>query len=635
MARLVAYFLAIALITISLVGYVAYAGARNALEAAVLRRLSAVATLQEGELRRWVDHHTSDVQLLAGSPEIRRLATRAIASDSIATDDLRRYLLEALGLEIDIEEVMVLAELGGRVVVSTERSHEGEYRARDRFFVLGRHQTHVATVYPSTLTYRPTLTISTPLESMAGDTIGVLAAHLNLARIDRIITGETGVALSGETYLVDRYNAMVSSERFGAERFPRGVHTAGIDAAVAGEDGAGLYDNYAGVSVLGAYRWIEDLDIALLVEVPRAEAFAPAGRIAKQILLGGLPIVAMLALGMFLLARQIAAPILAVTDAAVQVSRGDLGASAPVVTRDETGVLAQTFNQMTARLRQLYDDLKREIVARTKAEAEVRELNLGLERRVRERTAELNATNAELQSFAYTVSHDLRSPLRAIHGFSQALVEDFGERLDDDARRYVERIQESTTRMGDLIDALLALSRVTRHRMQFEEVDLTEQANAIASELRAETPERRVIFRAAEGLTAWGDPRLVRLVLENLLSNAWKFTGRSEQACVQFEAVRNDGDGLAYCVRDNGVGFSMEYAGQLFGPFQRLHRQDEFDGTGIGLATVHRIIQRHHGEVWCEAEEGKGATFYFTLGAQPSPGTGAGASPGATGTHRP
>jgi light-regulated signal transduction histidine kinase (bacteriophytochrome) len=220
--------------------------------------------------------------------------------------------------------------------------------------------------------------------------------------------------------------------------------------------------------------------------------------------------------------------------------------------------------------------------------------------------------NRELEAFSYSVSHDLRAPLRAIDGFSQALVEDCGEQLDDSARDYLRRIRAATKRMADLIDDLLDLSRVTRREMRREPVDLSALASAIGSQLQRSEPARRVDLVVRPGLVARGDPHLLRLLLENLLGNAWKFTGGRAEARVEFGATEAHG-GVAYFVRDDGVGFDMAYADKLFGAFQRLHAADEFPGTGIGLATVQRIVHRHGGRVWAESVVGGGATFYFSL----------------------
>ncbi len=235
-----------------------------------------------------------------------------------------------------------------------------------------------------------------------------------------------------------------------------------------------------------------------------------------------------------------------------------------------------------------------------------------LEERVRERTAELQAANKELESFSYSVSHDLRAPLRAIDGFSQALFEDYYEKLDVQGKGYIDRIRAACGRMAQLIDDLLSLSRVTRAEIRREEVDLSAMAHSIAEELRRTEPEREVEFAISPGLLARGDARLLHVVLQNLLSNAWKFTRKKAQARIELGVTEDNGRPV-YFVRDNGAGFDMAYADKLFGAFQRLHSAREFEGTGIGLATVQRIIHRHGGRVWAEAAVGKGATFYFTL----------------------
>ena len=234
------------------------------------------------------------------------------------------------------------------------------------------------------------------------------------------------------------------------------------------------------------------------------------------------------------------------------------------------------------------------------------------EQEILRRSLELEAANKELEAFSYSVSHDLRAPLRGIEGFSQALQEDYEPQLDSTAKDYLKRIRSATHRMGELIDDLLNLSRVTRAEMYRERIDLSKLANEIAQELRSHEPTRSVALKIAKGLEAEGDGRLVRVALQNLIGNAWKFTSKRAEAEIEFGQKNSNGD-RTYFVRDNGAGFNQSYATRLFGAFQRLHAANEFPGTGIGLATVQRIINRHGGTVWAEGSVNSGATIYFTL----------------------
>jgi PAS domain S-box-containing protein len=237
-----------------------------------------------------------------------------------------------------------------------------------------------------------------------------------------------------------------------------------------------------------------------------------------------------------------------------------------------------------------------------------------LEELVSNRTRELEAANQELEAFAYSVSHDLRAPLRAIDGFSHALEEDCAEAIDDSGRDYLRRVRAASQRMGELIDDILQLSRVTRGEFLCTDVDLSELAAATVERLQEAEPERRVDVRIAPDMRVRGDNTLLGVVLDNLIGNAWKYTGGKDHACIEI-GVSKQNKGPVYFVKDNGAGFDMDYADKLFGIFQRLHKADEFEGTGIGLATVQRIVHRHKGRIWAEAELDRGATFFFTLGS--------------------
>ncbi|SNB46318.1 ATP-binding protein [Geobacter sp. DSM 9736] len=248
---------------------------------------------------------------------------------------------------------------------------------------------------------------------------------------------------------------------------------------------------------------------------------------------------------------------------------------------------------------------------RMRSEAANRETTEALEslRKAKEAT---DAANKELEAFSYSVSHDLRTPLQSIDGFSLALLEDYGDYLDDRGKDYLRRVRNATQRMAQLIDDLLKLSRLTRSELNPVTVDLSALAARVATELQAGQPDRNITFRIREGLTVTGDADLLKVLFDNLIGNAWKFTSKKEEAVIEFGTADVGGE-ETFFVRDNGTGFDMAYADKLFAPFQRLHLEKDFPGTGIGLSIVQRIIHRHDGRIWADAAVGKGATFFFTL----------------------
>jgi signal transduction histidine kinase len=254
-----------------------------------------------------------------------------------------------------------------------------------------------------------------------------------------------------------------------------------------------------------------------------------------------------------------------------------------------------------------------DVTDRVRAREELHRLNRGLEDRVAERTVQLEAANREMEAFAYSVSHDLRGPLRALDGFSDELLRAYpGKVLDDRGQHYLRRLRSGTQRMGQLIDDMLLLSRLNRGEVKRERVDLSALADDVAAELKGREPERQVTFAIEAGLSAAGDAALLRVALDNLLGNAWKFTAKTPAATVVVGRTAT-ADGSAFFVRDDGAGFDMAHIDKLFGAFQRLHSEREFAGNGVGLAIVQRVVNRHGGRVWAEGRPGAGATFHFTL----------------------
>jgi signal transduction histidine kinase len=278
-----------------------------------------------------------------------------------------------------------------------------------------------------------------------------------------------------------------------------------------------------------------------------------------------------------------------------------------------TALMLRRLETALNRQRAAYAELMHEVQERQRAEEEVRQLNARLEERVRERTLQLQEANRELESYSYSVSHDLRGPLSSITGFSHVLGKALGEQASAQARHSLERIRVNVLRMGELIEALLSLSQLSRAEVRLAPVDLTALAGEVLAALAERDPGRTVRVTVQQNLAAHGDARLLRVMLDNLLGNAWKFTGRQPAAHIEMGVDAAAPGAPVYFVRDNGAGFDMAYADKLFGTFQRLHAAHDFPGTGIGLATVRRVVSLHGGRIWAQSAVDVGTTFFFTL----------------------
>jgi len=328
-------------------------------------------------------------------------------------------------------------------------------------------------------------------------------------------------------------------------------------------------------------------DVFRLGDLANARIRGAQRRMTEVTVLGlGLILMATLA-GAWMVHRGVLLPITQLEHATREVAAGNWTFRAGLRTRDEIGRMSEHFDAMTQTLRQSFEQIQR-------------------------KNEELAALNAEIEAFSYSVSHDLRAPLRSMDGFSLALLDDQGERLDEDGRDCLHRIRAASQRMGRLIDELLGLSRVTRAELAIRSVDLSAMARDIAQALHEQEPQRELQWVIDDGITVQADRSLMQIAMQNLLENAWKFTGKTERPVIRIGMVEHDGARDCF-VADNGVGFDMGYADRLFGAFQRLHHETDFKGTGIGLAIVQRILRRHEGRIWAHATPGHGATFYFNL----------------------
>ncbi len=312
------------------------------------------------------------------------------------------------------------------------------------------------------------------------------------------------------------------------------------------------------------------------------------------------------------LQKQISQPILSLAGTARDITgRRDFSIRAKKLGNDELGLLTDAFNQMLTEIQAQDQAIRVDIAKRKEAEEKVGQLNAELEDRVAKRTAELETANRELEAFSYSISHDLRAPLRAVDGFSQAVMEDYGELLPEGGRNYLQTIRNGAQRMGMLIDDLLAFSRLSRQPVTKQEVNTANLVANVLEELKPQHDGREVEIRIGDLPPCQGDAALLKQVWINLLSNAIKYSRDRKPAIIEIGCKREQEENV-YFVRDNGAGFDMKYAHKLFGVFQRLHRSEEFEGTGVGLAIVQRIVNRHGGRIWADAAPGKGATFYFT-----------------------
>jgi signal transduction histidine kinase len=436
------------------------------------------------------------------------------------------------------------------------------------------------------------------------DRSGALAVMILAIRPDRIpaLTDIRGLPFGATVSIVDVRGPMLARASTDPAAGGQVIGTATVGQPSQRQDPTrrpAIDNRVVGHAVADRAPWV------VYVDAPAEIALVSARADFIRDLVIGCVMLSLALLLAWLIAERITAPIRQLTGDAVALGSGHLSRRTTVKGGGEIGTLAGAFNETAHAIEQTVDNLR-------STQGELRALNLHLEQRVHDRTAQLAAVNTELEAFSFSVSHDLRAPLRRIDQFGTALLEDYGDRLDDDGRMMLSRLSAGCEQMSSLIDDLLRLSRVSRTELIYRRVDLSAIAAEVVAELRASQPEHPVTVKIADGLTAYCDASLLRVVLQNLISNAWKFTRGRPAPYIEIGTITLE-NGPAFFVRDNGVGFDAAKVDRLFRAFQRLHDASDFEGTGVGLATVQRIVHRHGGRVWAEGSLGTGATFWFTV----------------------
>mgnify|MGYP000256069643 CR=1 FL=1 len=613
----------LSVITISVISAGSYISARETLKQSIYDRLSVASSLKDGDIDRWFQEQYQDVLLLAGLEEVSNKTQLLSKQNSVsnrnqeAYQDLSNLFKEVGSIQSNLQEISVLST-GGIVLLSTNQALEGKYQplgGATTYFSAGDINTK-PTLYRSPITGKTAITFATPILNTRNKRIAVLSITLDLKEVDELIRERTGLGDTGTTYLVgrlERENTFIVANESKTRSSTEGLRSEAIDTATQGKDGSGLYNNYAGIPVIGVYRWIENQNLALIAEISQTEAFAPARVLARNILLIGLGATGLLLSGIYFLSRRITRPILTITDAALQVEQGNLNHTVPVLSKDEIGVLAHTFNRMAQQVRESFWALE--------------ETNQALERRVAERTSKLSeakeaaeaATQVKSQ-FLANMSHELRTPLNTIIGYSEILQEDAEDIGQVSFVADLHKIQNSSKHLLGLIDAVLDLSRVEAGQTDFyvEEIDVIQLAQEILTSIYpiALGKGNRLIFnntREFEYLET--DCSKLRQCLLNLLSNANKFTDQGEITLSIKTSHKIGKSWIHFTVADTGIGMTPEQLERVFEPFVQADTSvtRRYGGSGLGLTLTKQFVELMRGTLQVESQYGTGTSFTISL----------------------
>ena len=599
--RVIAALILLTLFCTLTVGYITFENGKDVLQKQAMNHLVSVATIKGQEANEWFEEREEDIKVLALSLYLAEDYVNLLGQTQAQPDAtssykrLRGFLERQMAESDDFFEFFVM-NLEGEIIVSTDLEQEGKNKANRPYFISGREDTFIQNVYHSLTLGQPALTISTPVVGNSGEVIGVLAGRADLRALSRIMEEYSGLGETGDTYLVNKYNFFVTEPRFGeGYALRKGVHTEGVNECLAGKSGVGLYEDYRGVTVAGAYRWLEKSELGLLAEMAQTEAFAPAYRlrnIVRWVIAGMLAFI--VALG-FLLSRVITRPIRELVKGARAVGAGNLDYRIRMESQTELGQLANTFDVMAE--------------------------NLQMKTRELEKAAsEAKAANRAKSAFLSSMSHELRTPLTAIIGFSDVLRQQYFGKLNEKQTEYVEDILDSSDHLLSLINDVLDLSKIEAGKLEIErsKVNVKDLLKNSLTLVREKAMKHKIsielqISEAASDLEFMADERRTKQVMFNLLSNAVKFTPDGGKVIVE---AKREGDELITSVSDTGIGIQPEDQEKIFAEFYQVQdgSTDKTPGSGLGLSLTKRLVEQHGGKIWVESEgTGKGSRFTFTL----------------------
>jgi len=626
-------FLAIAAIPLHFVSALTFTHYKNSLEAARLSNLQDIAAFKADKIETYFSGLKNNIEVAQGYynikknlPVLTRLADNPNDPKFLAADKMLDEQLHQMQLVLGLSDIMLVNSEGKIVYASNVEHHSKDFLnplpdPQQKAFAEGKNRVYLSDVFFSKAKgNRPAMLVTAPAFDFDGAFIGVIAFEVDMNLVDKLIQDVTGLGDTGEVLVgMKKGNDAVylnplrhDPDAALKKGIPLGGKLGGpIQEAVQGRKGAGRLLDYRGKNVIAAWRYLPSLDWGMVAKIDTEEAFADITNLRNLVLIIVVIVFVLCGIIAFSIAQSISVPIKTLSQGAEIIGSGNLDYKVGSNRKDEIGRLSRTFDKMTEGLKKITakrDELNREITERKRAEEKILRLNEDLKYHV----ARLEESNRDLDAFSYSVSHDLRAPLRHMAGFMELLQKRTWPQLDETGRHYMTIISASSKRMGMLIDDLLAFSRIGRSEMRTVAIRVKKLVKETIGELREETKERDIAWKIGELPDIYGDPSLLRLVLVNLISNAIKFTRTRPRAEIEIGCTEEE-DELVFFVKDNGVGFDMNYVEKLFGVFQRLHHRDEFEGTGIGLANVRRIVSRHGGRTWAVGSLDHGATFYFSL----------------------